>query len=103
MRLEGKVAIVTGGTQGIGQAISLRFASEGAKVAIANRNSERGKKTVEKINSQNGNAMNFVCDVSQKSSVFQIIHKYRKFKFKFFFYYLCAKIPLLSLVVDMEM
>ena len=44
MRLEGKVAIVTGGTQGIGQAISLRFASEGAKVAIANRNSERGKK-----------------------------------------------------------
>ena len=73
MRLEGKVAIVTGGTQGIGQAISLRFASEGAKVAIVNRDKERGKKTVEKINSQNGNAMNFVCDVSQKSSVFQMV------------------------------
>ena len=73
MKLEGKVAIVTGGTQGIGEAISLRFAREGAKVAIVNRDIERGKKSVEKIKSHNGNAMNFVCDVSQKKSVLKMV------------------------------
>ena len=73
MKLKGKVAIVTGGTQGIGEAISLRFAREGAKVAIVNRDMERGKRTVEKIKSQNGSAMNFVCDVSHKNSVLKMV------------------------------
>ena len=73
MKLQGKVAIVTGGTQGIGEAISLRFAREGAKVVIVNRDIERGRKSVEKIKSHNGNAMNFVCDVSQKKSVLKMV------------------------------
>ena len=38
MRLKGKIAIVTGGSQGIGEAVAKRYAAEGAKVAILNRN-----------------------------------------------------------------
>ena len=41
-RLQGKVAIVTGAGQGIGRAIALAFASEGASVVIAELNHERG-------------------------------------------------------------
>ncbi len=44
MRLDGKAAIVTGGTSGIGEASAILFASEGAKVVVVGRNEERGAK-----------------------------------------------------------
>ncbi|MCM8538133.1 MAG: SDR family oxidoreductase [Lentisphaeraceae bacterium] len=69
MRLEGKVAIVTGGGSGIGEAISLRFGAEGAKVAVLDLNAENGNAVAQKINEAGGEAKAFTCDVSNLSEV----------------------------------
>jgi NAD(P)-dependent dehydrogenase (short-subunit alcohol dehydrogenase family) len=63
MRLEGKVALITGGTSGIGSATAIRFASEGAAVAITGRNSERGEQVVSEIVANHGEALFIRSDV----------------------------------------
>jgi len=63
MRLEGKVALITGGTSGIGSATAIRFASEGAAVAITGRSSERGEKVVQDIIANGGDALFIRSDV----------------------------------------
>ncbi|RLA30023.1 MAG: short-chain dehydrogenase [Gammaproteobacteria bacterium] len=63
MRLEGKVALITGGTSGIGSATAARFAVEGASVAITGRNAERGEQVVQDIVENGGEALFIRSDV----------------------------------------
>ena len=63
MRLDGKVALITGGTSGIGSATAVRFAREGAAVAITGRNTERGEKMALSIIEKGGEALFIRSDV----------------------------------------
>jgi len=63
MRLAGKVAIITGAGRGIGQATSLKFAGEGAKVVVCDVSSEWIEDTVEQITNMGGEAMGYTADV----------------------------------------
>ena len=54
MRLKNQVAIVTGGSQGIGEAIARRYAAEGAKVAIVNRTAGKGEAIADSIRKVGG-------------------------------------------------
>lgn len=65
MRLAGKVAIITGAGAGIGRATALLFAKEGAKVVVADCDSERGAETVSIISEGGGEATFIQVDVSK--------------------------------------
>lgn len=69
MRLENKRAIVTGAASGIGKAIALAFAAEGADVAILDINKEWAEKVVETIRSQGRRACFVPCDVGVADQV----------------------------------
>lgn len=68
-RLEGKVAIVSGGATGMGGAASRLFAAEGARVSVIDRNAEAAAKTVAEIRAAGGVAESFVADVSEEAQV----------------------------------
>ncbi len=63
-RLEGKRALVTGASSGIGRAIALEFAKEGAAVAVGGRNEVRVQQTCDEIREAGGTAIGVVGDVS---------------------------------------
>src|SRR5579862_7790253 len=63
MRLHNKVALITGGTSGIGEAAALLFSREGARVAIAGRSPERGHRVVNAIEQAGAQVIFLECDV----------------------------------------
>ena len=80
MLLKDKVALITGGAQGIGAAIAIKFAQEGAKIAIIDL--KEPKKTKKKINGFNGEVISIIADVadatSMKSAVNEVMDKWSK-------------------------
>jgi NAD(P)-dependent dehydrogenase (short-subunit alcohol dehydrogenase family) len=73
--LTGKVAIVTGGNQGIGLAISRGLAQAGATVIIANRRAEEGSKAAETLEKEGLKAVSIPTDVNDESSVAAMVSK----------------------------
>ena len=73
--LKGKNAVVTGGGSGIGQAIALAFAKQGARVDVLEINTEAAGETVEKIQSEGGEASAIECDVTRHDHVQEVFDK----------------------------
>ena len=73
MRLQGKTALVTGATSGIGQAIAEAYAREGARIAVVGRNEQRGKQVVEAIRAANGSATFFAADLTAKTDIDRLV------------------------------
>lgn len=71
--IEGKVAIVTGGGQGLGAAVCKKFATEGASVAILGRTFSKVEKVAEEIKAQGLEATAFKCDVSNRAEVDEVV------------------------------
>jgi 3-oxoacyl-[acyl-carrier protein] reductase len=69
MSLSGRVALVTGASQGIGRACALKFAASGAAVAVAARNEEKLGVLVSEITASGGKASAFAMDVSDEEQI----------------------------------
>ena len=71
-KLDGKVAIVTGATSGMGRDSAKLFAAEGAKVVITGRNEERAKEVVDDIKAEGGEAIYVIADMANLDDVEKI-------------------------------
>ncbi len=69
MRFQDKVCLVTGGGSGIGKAACIRFAQEGAKVAVVDLNEDHGNQTAQEITAAQGEAFFVKCDVGQPDDI----------------------------------
>lgn len=72
-RFSGKVALVTGGTSGIGRAAAIAFAREGAKVVLSGRREKEGLAVVEEIRKAGGTAHFVRADVAQEADVKRLV------------------------------
>lgn len=69
MRLKGKVSIITGGASGIGKATVLKFAQEGAIVAVCDLNQDAIDATVNEVKAAGGEAVGYIVNVTNKSQI----------------------------------
>lgn len=72
MRLQDKVAVVTGGGSGIGRAISLQFAGEGAHVAVVSNVKAEAESVVQEVRSLGREGIAYVVDVTDPAKVKQL-------------------------------
>ncbi len=72
MKLINKTALITGAGSGIGRAIALRFAAEGARIVVAELNEANGHETANLIKAQGGEALAVTTDVSNSAAVTQL-------------------------------
>ena len=75
MKLKGQIAIITGAGRNIGKAMAQLFASEGAKIAVAEMHEGRGQAVVDEINKAGQKAMLVLGDVSKSADVREMIKK----------------------------
>ena len=73
MSFDGKVALVTGGTSGIGRETAIEFAKAGAKVVLAGRRQQEGEAVVDEITSSGGDAHFVRADVTQEDQVKHLV------------------------------
>jgi len=75
MEFDGKVAVVTGGTSGIGRDASILFARAGAKVVVAGRREVEGKETIDLIRAEGGDGLFVKTDVALAAEVQALLRK----------------------------
>lgn len=75
MKLDGRVAIITGGGSGIGKAAALLLAKEGAKVAVLSRSEKELNEVVEEIQRGGGEGISLVADVSNSQDMQQAVQQ----------------------------
>ena len=72
---EGKIALVTGGTSGIGETAAKAYAKAGAKVALTGRRAERGHAVADEINQSGGEAVFIQTDITDAAQVEKMVAK----------------------------
>ena len=70
MRVNDKIVVVTGGASGIGKALSIRFADEGAKVVVADRAKEKAQQTADEIQ-----GLAVACDVATETDIQKLVSR----------------------------
>jgi len=73
MRLQNKVAVVTGAASGMGKAIAILYAKEGAKVVVSDINLDAAKQTVEEIKTNGGEAIAVLANVAKEEDIQNLI------------------------------
>ena len=75
LRLEGKIALVTGASSGLGKATAIKFAKEGATVICASRRKKETEETVREIHHNGGHSISIPTDISKSEEVDDLISK----------------------------